>query len=84
MVDFLRLPNFFLLLAGFVLPKTTRRVAWEWFGLDNIPFADMPEDDAIWYPAVLAEGGKHKLLRGRFEFSDDGMVAQSIEEVDSL
>lgn len=62
------------------VPKVTPKVAWEWFNVDDIPFADMPEDDALWYPPVLS-GQK---LKGRFEFSDEGMVSQSFSVVDSL
>lgn len=61
-------------------PKASRQSAYAWFAIGAIPYADMPEDDAVWYPRVL-EG---KLLKGRFEFGASGMTAHSVEAVDSL
>ena len=62
-------------------PRETRRMGFAWFALDAVPFSNMPEDDALWYPEVLSNEG---LLRGRFEFTEDGMVRHSIETVDKL
>lgn len=62
-------------------PKGNRAASYEWFSLDKIPYADMPEDDSIWYPPMLCEG---KLLRGSFSFADEGMTEHSIQVVDAL
>ena len=47
-----------------------------WFQQQEIPYADMPEDDAIWYPIVLGRFSKHdgvdeSLVIGHFDFSGD-------------
>jgi len=47
-----------------------------WFREQEIPYADMPEDDAIWYPIVLGRFSKRNgvdesLVIGHFEFSGD-------------
>lgn len=53
-----------------------------WFGFHEIPFAQMPADDAIWYPPFL-EGKK---LNGHFHFKADGTTLEhyEIQEVDTL
>ncbi len=50
-----------------------------WFNLDAIPYDDMPEDDAKWYPACLAaalDSSRHELLVGCFSFDDDGALVE--------
>ena len=37
--------------------------------------------DAMWYPEVLVNG---RLLRGRFEFTEKGLMDYSIQPVDTL
>lgn len=58
-------------------------VTYHWFDLDQIPYDEMPEDDAVWYPCCLArwveegaaEGIKPRestqLHIGHFEFDRD-------------
>jgi 8-oxo-dGTP diphosphatase len=62
-------------------PRQTRRSGFSWFALDGLPFGDMPQDDAVWYPEVLVNG---RLLRGRFEFTEKGLMDYSIQPVDTL
>lgn len=48
-----------------------------WFDINAIPYDDMPDDDAKWYPSCLAaalDSSRHKLLVGRFSFGDDGAL----------
>ena len=47
-----------------------------WFPLDAIPYAEMPADDALWYPRVL--GGA--VLEGRFRFDGDVLVERDVRE----
>lgn len=61
-------------------PAESRNIRPEWFALDAIPFARMPADDALWYPAFL-DGKK---MRGHFDFAPDGrkLLAHTLEELD--
>lgn len=64
------------------VPREVETIRPEWFAIDSIPFARMPADDAIWYPAFLAG----KRMRGRFHFAGDGttLLSHEIEEVDRI
>lgn len=49
-------------------PVESEEMLPHWFALNEIPFADMWEDDALWLPGVLA-GGRVAM---RFYFDDQG------------
>lgn len=56
----------------------------EWFDWDDIPFHAMPEDDRVWYPKVLQEGGK---VTGSFTFgswSEKTLKSYHIDTVPDL
>ena len=63
-------------------PREGERVRPEWFAFDQIPYDQMPADDAIWYPPFL-EG---RLQLGSFHFAADQQTLEhhSLEVVDSL
>ncbi|CAK9036896.1 E3 ubiquitin-protein ligase arkadia [Durusdinium trenchii] len=49
-----------------------------WFGQGEIPFDQMPEDDAVWYERVLF---KDHRLRGTFSFQGTSLVKHTLEQV---
>ena len=51
-----------------------------WSPLRTIPFNEMPEDDAVWYPSVL----KHKYIHGKFTFNGKDMQASNIWTVPNI
>eukprot|EP01065_Artemidia_motanka_P027982 TRINITY_DN33189_c0_g1_i1.p2 TRINITY_DN33189_c0_g1~~TRINITY_DN33189_c0_g1_i1.p2 ORF type:complete len:190 (+),score=33.64 TRINITY_DN33189_c0_g1_i1:67-570(+) len=51
-----------------------------WYPLDRIPYGEMPEDDAVWYPLCL----RGRLLRGDFKFAGTRMRSASVHECDTL
>lgn len=56
-------------------PVETDEMAPRWFGLDEIPYADMWEDDQYWLPLVLA--GEH--VKGTFTFDEhDRLIEHAI------
>lgn len=54
----------------------------QWFGLEQIPYQQMPADDALWYPSFLAG----KLQRGSFHFGPGmkELLHYELFEVDDL
>ncbi|KAJ1450665.1 hypothetical protein M885DRAFT_531836 [Pelagophyceae sp. CCMP2097] len=48
-----------------------------WVKLEDVPYNEMPADDALWYPAVLLQG---KTLTGRFRFQGDALLEHEIRE----
>lgn len=63
-------------------PRETELIKPTWFAIGDIPYAQMPGDDEIWYPLFL----RGLRIRGQFNFAADMKVllSHSIEEVDSL
>lgn len=62
-------------------PIETEEMAPEWFLLNEIPYANMWQDDEHWLPQVLA-GDK---IWGQFSFDEhDNMLTQNVEIVDTL
>jgi len=51
-----------------------------WCGIEQIPFPQMWEDDAIWLPLAL----KGEYVEGRFIFDGDRMLSKEIRMVDSF
>ncbi len=50
------------------VPRESDEAIPLWFGLDEIPYEEMWEDDKFWLPLVLVEGKK---IYARFDFEDD-------------
>ena len=63
-------------------PQETAHIKPEWFEMDEIPYSQMPADDAVWYPPFL-DG---KLQRGKFHFTRDikTLLHYEVYEVDAL
>lgn len=62
-------------------PVETEEMAPQWFKLNGLPYDDMWQDDRYWMPQVF-DG---KLLKTVFTFdSDDNLLTQQIQEVESL
>ena len=62
-------------------PKETEEMKPRWFGINDIPYDSMWEDDKHWLPKVLA-GEK---VRGEFEFKGKGDLARAdVKTVNSL
>lgn len=57
-----------------IMLKETREAVPFWCPADDIPYADMWEDDIFWLPLALS--GKY--VRGFFIFDDDKMVSHRI------
>jgi 8-oxo-dGTP diphosphatase len=51
-------------------PRETAEAIPLWFPVGELPYAQMWEDDAIWFPLLLAG----KCFSGRFVFDDDSML----------
>ena len=56
-------------------PTETEEAAPLWFGLDEIPYEQMWEDDRLWIPLMLEE----RPFSGRFVFDGDRMLDQELE-----
>ena len=56
------------------VPQETDEAIPLWFKLDEIPYAEMWEDDQIWLPRVL--GGES--VDGRFVFESDRMLEHAV------
>ena len=62
-------------------PSESEEMAPEWFKIEDIPYANMWQDDEFWLPQVLA-GNK---VYGEFTFDkDDKLLTHSVEIVDQL
>lgn len=62
-------------------PSESEEMAPQWFGLDEIPYDDMWQDDEYWLPQVLS-GEK---VTGRFTFDkNDELLSHTIETTGSL
>lgn len=62
-------------------PLETEEMAPQWFGINEIPYENMWQDDVYWLPAVL--GGQ--LLRTQFVFdTDEQMLQATLTPVASL
>ena len=60
--------------------RETNEMIPEWFAIEDIPYAIMPEDDKVWYPHFLA-GAR---LTGRFVFNGRALLEHSVEEVSEV
>ena len=62
-------------------PSESEEMAPEWFKIEDIPYANMWQDDEFWLPQVLA-GSK---VYGEFTFDkDDKLLTHNVEIVDQL
>lgn len=62
-------------------PAESEEMRPRWFPLDEIPYADMWDDDQYWLPKVLAG----ELVYGEFTFDEnDRMTGHMIKTVDTL
>lgn len=62
-------------------PTESEEMAPKWFGMEEIPFDKMWEDDKHWLPYVL----ENKKLRGKFVFDkEDKITEQVIELVEAV
>jgi 8-oxo-dGTP diphosphatase len=62
-------------------PVETDEMAPEWFKIEEIPYANMWQDDEYWLPQVLA-GSK---INGQYTFDEnDTMLSHTITVVDEL
>eukprot|EP01062_Namystynia_karyoxenos_P003776 TRINITY_DN11342_c0_g1_i1.p1 TRINITY_DN11342_c0_g1~~TRINITY_DN11342_c0_g1_i1.p1 ORF type:complete len:201 (+),score=64.10 TRINITY_DN11342_c0_g1_i1:92-604(+) len=57
------------------LPQT-EHMAPAWYPLESIPYGEMPEDDAVWYPPCL----KGRRLSGDFVFRGQRLVSASFRD----
>ncbi|MDG2049387.1 MAG: 8-oxo-dGTP diphosphatase [Myxococcota bacterium] len=57
-------------------PSETDEAIPMWFRLDEIPYAEMWEDDLLWIPKMLAG----KPIGGRFLFDEDRMLDYVLDE----
>lgn len=55
--------------------RETEEMKPHWFAIEDVPYDDMWDDDAIWLPAVLAGGAVNK----RFYFTSDGKMIRHEE-----
>jgi len=60
-----------------IVPKETTYMIPEWFDIDKIPYHQMPEDDAHWYPSILNES----YMRGIFQFDGVKMEKKKVWNV---
>lgn len=65
-------------------PKESEEMAFKWFGLHEIPYFQMWDDDKYWLPNVLAG----KKLRATFVFKNENnenvVAEQDIKEIQSF
>lgn len=62
-------------------PVETEEMAPRWFGVNNIPYDEMWQDDRFWMPNVF-DG---KLLKTTFTFdADENLLSHDIHEVEAL
>jgi len=62
-------------------PAESEEMAPRWFGISDIPYDNMWQDDIVWLPQVLAG----KKLRCTFEFKkDESMLSAHLNIVDEL
>ena len=53
-------------------PTESEEMSPQWFTPVNIPYEQMWSDDKLWLPRIL----NGELLKGSFDFADDGSVAK--------
>lgn len=62
-------------------PSETEEMAPQWFSLNDIPYADMWQDDAYWLPQVLSG----ETVTGRFTFDEnDALLSHTVSAEDTL
>ena len=59
-----------------VQPERTPAFEPVWVDFDDVPFADMPEDDAVWYPSFL----RGAIMCGEFKFDGTRLVSHDVRE----
>ena len=57
-------------------PRETEEAIPLWFGVDEIPYAEMWADDELWIPRMLAG----QRIGGRFLFEGDRMLDYVLED----
>jgi len=63
-------------------PRESAEVRPEWFGIDDIPFTQMPADDALWYPGFL--NGVRQRGSFRFASGENALLHHELYEVEEL
>ncbi len=62
-------------------PTESEEMSPQWFTPVNIPYEQMWSDDKLWLPRIL----NGELLKGSFDFADDGSVAnQTLQTVEDF
>ncbi len=61
-------------------PTESEEMRPKWFKVEDIPYDDMWEDDRYWIPIMLED----KLISAKFEFQNDKLISNEIEEVSKL
>ena len=61
-------------------PRVTATEAFapRWHSLSQIPYTEMPEDDAVWYPRILHSS---TCLEGSFAFNGRELLGHTLTEV---
>ena len=57
-------------------PERTPAFEPMWFDFDDVPFDQMPEDDAVWYPSFL----RGAIMCGEFKFDGTRLVSHNVTE----